>query len=257
MGIFGFCFPPLIRQGQSRQSSARGATRSSTTRTSEIGGRVFNGEPGRVISVMTGLLEMKFWSKHEIIDCKTAQLQSGTSKLNLIIPFHGKDGGCRWFFPCQSKSTGDSSAHHHTCQPFAARQLSWPWSSGLLCDGRPLEGRLVHRWRGEVVVKSERTFGGLLTIGIKFYLYRWIVLISQEGGDPLDRVWQSQFWDAEDEIRFVENPSISPPFLLSVALTKMGQHPAFPGSSASSPPQAPTAATTCHGQCAATDRVPS
>lgn len=110
---------------------------------------------------------------------------------------------------------------------------------------------------GEAVVKSERTFGGLLTIGIKFYLYRWIVLISQEGGDPLDRVWQSQFWDAEDEIRFVENPSISPPFLLSVALTKMGQHPAFSGSSASSPPQAPTAATTCHGQCAATDRVPS
>lgn len=98
LGSRGFCFPPLIR-GQSRQSSARGATRSSTTRTSKIGGRVFNGEPGRVISVMTGLLEMKFWSKHEIIDCKTAQLQSGTSKLNLIIPFHGKDGGCRWFFP--------------------------------------------------------------------------------------------------------------------------------------------------------------
>ena len=91
-------------------------------------------------------------------------------------------------------------------------KLSWPWSSGLLCDGRPLEGRLVHRWRGEVVVKSERTFGGLLTIGIKFYLciveLSWFPRRVETPSTEYDRVNSGM---QRMKFRFVENPSISPP----------------------------------------------
>ena len=119
--------------------------------------------------------------------------------------------------------------------------------------------RPMQRWRGEVVVKSEPIFRGLLGSNST---YSWIVLLSQEGGDVLDRVkprmqkMKLDWCTITDLKGLVEYPSISPPFLLSVALTKMGQHPAFSGSTASSTAQAPTAATT-YGQCAATDRVPS